>query len=265
MDLHGLLTEYGTWVSRQVAPTPRRCHLSAELVADPLAKKHQDDLDGLVAKIEVGADLRDHLSRHVWVGHDPDAPSLTAREDRDLLLADWGVHHLHLTPGHGDDLVFAMFRPRDAYLIGVYKHRDWAKRSVLEIVIDNWPEAGLVMKLNGVIGLTHEWTDRERKQIREAGISGAMIEYDGGVWMSASLGQTAAGTPMTVAREIMKLEAILDDWRNNLAALLASATEAVYEHLGGPVDGQWEPMIHDGAVGIVLADCLVPICRLPSG
>jgi hypothetical protein len=116
-----MLSEYGTWRSRLVSPVPRRCHLSAELQADPKAAKRSDDLDALITKIEAGEDLEPYLSRRVWTGHDPNAPSLAAREDRDLLLADWG-HHLYLTPAHGDELVFAVFRPNDAYLIGLYRH-----------------------------------------------------------------------------------------------------------------------------------------------
>lgn len=190
-DLRGLLSEYGTWRSQRVSPVPRSCHLSPELLADPKAAKRRVDLDALIVKIEAGEDLGPHLSRRVWTGHDPNAPSLSAREDRDLLLADWGVHHLHLTPAHGDHLVFAVFRPRDAYLIGLYGHRDWARRSILETMIRNWPDTGIVIKLQGVIGLTNDWGDRDRKQLREAGIARSMIEYDGAVWAAASVGPDA--------------------------------------------------------------------------
>lgn len=263
MDLHGLLSEYGTWRSRLVSTAPRRCHSSAELLADPKAAQRRDDLDALIATIEAGEDLGPHLSRRVWTGHDPNAPSLAAREDRDLLLADWGVHHLHLTPTHGDDLLFAVFRPNNAYLIGLYSHRDWARRSTLETMIRNWPDAGIVIKLQGVIGLTNDWGDRDRKQLREAGIAGSMIEYDGAVWAAASLGQTLDGTPMLVAQAVMRLTWKLNDWREHLVDRLTAAEHAVNEHLGRNVDEDWEPTVHDNAVGIVRGGCFYCIDELP--
>lgn len=263
IDLRGLLSEYGTWRSRLVSPVPRRCHLSAELQADPKAAKRSDDLDALITKIEAGEDLEPHLSRRVSTGHDPNAPSLSAREDRDLLLADWGVHHLHLTPAHGDELVFAVFRPNDAYLIGLYRHRDWARRSILETMIRNWPGAGIVIKLQGVLGLTNDWGDRDRKQLREAGISGSMIGYDGAVWAAASVGQTLDGTPMLVAQAVMGLTWRLSDWREHLVDRLTTAEHAVNQHLGRNVDEEWEPAVHDNAVGIVRGGCFYCIGELP--
>lgn len=262
MDLRGLLSEYGTWRARLVSPTPRRCHFSAELAADPKATKRKADLDTLIAKIEAGEDMGPHLSARVRQGHDPNAPSLAARKDRDLLLADWGVHHLHLTPKHGDDLVFAVFRPEDAYLIGLYSHRDWARRSVLETLIRNWPDAGLVIKLP-LMGLTNDWGDRDRKQLREAGISIPAIEYDGAVWWAASLGQAADGTPGIVGQAVMGLTWTLHEWREHLTGLLAEAEQAVNRELGRRIDGEWEPVIHDSTVGIMRGGCFCSIGRLP--
>jgi hypothetical protein len=263
MELRDLLSEYGTWRSRLISQVPRRCHLSSELLADRRAARQKADLDALVSKIEAGTDLGPHLSDRVWAGHDAEAPALAAREDRDLLLADWGVHHLHLTPGNGDDLVFAVFRPEDAYLIGLYRHRDWARRSILEKLIRNWPDAGLVIRLNGVIGLTNDWTDRERKQLREAGIAGPMIECDRAVWAAASLGLTLDGTPMRVAQTVMGVSWTLNDWRGNLTARLAEAERVVNEQLGRTAVGDWEPAIHGNTAGIMRDGCFVAICELP--
>jgi hypothetical protein len=128
--------------------------------------------------------------------------------------------------------VFAVFRPNDAYLIGLYRHLDWARRSILETMIRNWPDAGIVIELQGVIGLTNDWGNRDRKQLREAGISGSMIEYHGAVWAAASVGQTLDGTPMLVAQAVMGLTWRLSDWREYLVDRLTTAEHAVNQHLG---------------------------------
>lgn len=86
-----------------------------------------------------------------------DRPSrcLTGREDRDLMVADWGIHHLHLSSEidsdgfvkRGGDLLFAAFGADDAYLIGIYQHlTDWARKEVLgdrrPQLADRWNHAG---------------------------------------------------------------------------------------------------------------------------
>ena len=74
--------------------------------------------------------------------------------DRDKMLAAWGIHHLHLSsaPGEGGftargpDLLYAMFQPDDAYLLGIYTHNDWARKELVEVIVNNWPDAGLFLK-----------------------------------------------------------------------------------------------------------------------
>ena len=122
---------------------------------------------------------------------------------------------------------------------------------------------GPTNKLQGVIGPTNDWGDRDRKQLREAGISGSMIEYDGAVWAAASVGQTMDGTPMLVTQAFMGLTWRLSDWREHLVDRLTKAEHAVNQHLGQKVDEDWEPAVHDNAVGIVRGGCFYCIGELP--
>jgi hypothetical protein len=79
------------------------------------------------------------------------------------------------------DLLFAAFKPDDAYLIGVYGHlTDWARRDILEVVVHNWPDAG-IMLATFAVGLTQQFADAERQELRHAGISSSMIEIEGKV------------------------------------------------------------------------------------
>lgn len=187
--------------------------MSAELAASAKAVNYRANLDAIVTKIKAGNDLTPHLSRAVKVAHEPNggAAKLNRRKDRDLLGADWGLHHLHLsTVIEADgfverrgrtDLLFAAFTASDAYLIGLYPHGSWALKELLEIVVHNWPDAGLMLKCDFVLGLEREWTDDERLELREAGIAQPMIEIDGKVWAAAALGQSAAGTPSRAAQK----------------------------------------------------------------
>jgi hypothetical protein len=98
----------------------RDCHVSAGMRASPKFTEHKRALETIINMIETGAELTLHLSKKATIAHIPgaDFKEPGRRDDRDLLLGEWGVYHLHLAAEHADDLVFAMFTRTDAYLIG---------------------------------------------------------------------------------------------------------------------------------------------------
>lgn len=77
---------------------------------------------------------------------------LHRRSDLELLISDWGLHHLHLTTElepdgfveRTDDLLFAAFTDKDAYLIGIYPHGSWVLREVIETLVQEWPDNSAV-------------------------------------------------------------------------------------------------------------------------
>lgn len=137
------------------------------------------------------------------------------RRSLDRLLADWGIHHLHLgtephptRPGFlartGLVLLVALLEA-DAYLIDLRPHErdggNWAELEILRIVVRNWPDAGILRRSNWAVSLTQRWSDEERRELRLAGIAGGGVEIDGQVWWAG--GQTLGGTPLSVARHCM--------------------------------------------------------------
>jgi hypothetical protein len=206
MSLRDLLQAYGSWKARLVPARPRTVHISSELAASPEMAQHKAELDAIVAKIGAGAELRPHLSKPVRFAYDAAAKPgdpLQHRKDRDLLIADWGIHRLHLSSEEeandsgfvkrGGPLLFTIFRHNDAYLIGVFSHGDWALKQVLEIVVRNWPDAGIVLDSKSGAVLAHEYTDDERLELRNCGVAMPAIMVDGRMWASAALGQTGDG------------------------------------------------------------------------
>ncbi len=73
----------------------------------PRSSEHRGAIDAIAADIEAGNDLNPRLSR--WIDSAyvpvaerpsrsmPDRGDLDLRHDLDLLLADWGIHHFHLS------------------------------------------------------------------------------------------------------------------------------------------------------------------------
>ncbi len=237
-SVHHHLVEYQTWRGRFIPPQPRRVHASKELQGKAI------NLASLRSKIEAGDDLARHLSARV---HNPfkntAPPALEHRTDRDSLLADWGVHHLHVSArmrkggaARGDGVLLGVFKEDDAYLIDVIGHRDnWAARQILSIVVHNWPSAGLMHESRWATAVSPDWSDEDRRDLRNAGVASGLIQIDGKVYASAEIGQTTAGTPMPASRRANALLWGMRPWREDFAN--ASA------HPGVPPGSYWTPAV----------------------
>lgn len=238
LDLRDLLFDYRAWRARFIAPQPRTVHLSDRLESS-LDPEHKSGLESITAKIQRGEDLTPHLSRAIQV------PKKNSRPDR--LLSSWGIHHLHLSTridpdgsvARDDDVLFAMFTDSDAYLIGIYTHQpndNWAAEYIIRVIVENWPDEGLVLESRYAIGLTQTFNDEDRLQLRNEGVN-AMFEIDGRVYSPASIGMTGTSEPMTAGMESSRLAWALDDWRSNYDRNLRRAQ-------GANPDAFWWPMIH---------------------
>jgi hypothetical protein len=167
MELSALLTIYGNWRARVPSRTPREVHVSSVLAASAKRLEHAKAVEDITAKITAGADLTDHLSERAKVAYVPTASQgpRHLREDLDLLLADWGIHHLHLQTEirpRGNDLLFVAFTERDAYLIDILPHGSWAKLSLIETIVRDWPDAGLVHRSRTGARPKHTWNEADR-------------------------------------------------------------------------------------------------------
>lgn len=264
MDLAALLISYNTWRGRLIPAQPRRCHLSPQLAGSQEAVEHKSVLDAIVAKIEAGDDLKPHLSRAVLVGHDPNG-----RTDRDPMLSDYGVHHLHLSTnldGEGfvkrtKDLLFAAFRPGDAYLIGIYQHvTDWAKEDILKTIARNWPDIGIAHELRSVIGLTWYPSDDQRLELRKGGIASAPVEVDGKFFMT--IGQTLAGTSMRATQTSNLVMHAFREWQEKGDERVATILRVHEEATGLPVTGPWQIAVYNESIGYLRDDIFYGIAQL---
>jgi hypothetical protein len=148
LDLRELFSKFYNWQNRRVSVRPRRIHISRELEA-----KNRPEAKVLAEKIKKGEDLTPHLSTRVKTVFtaNPSKPGLGSRRDLDLLLSEWGIHHLHISTvvrangfvKRGKDLLFVAFKKDDAYLIDLLDHNAFTNESVVHTAVRNWPNAGL--------------------------------------------------------------------------------------------------------------------------
>lgn len=257
-SLASLLIDYRTWRARFVRPVPRAIRRAPSLAGHPRVGAYRSALDAIEHKIVTGIDLTPHLSRRV------------ARLGRDLLLADWGVHHLHLSTSldpdgfvsRTGDVLFVAFTATDAYLLDIRKHErdgdNWAAEEVFATLVRNWPESGLVHQAEGVLGLSQKYTDEERRELRSAGIAQVM-EIDGKVYLPGGLGMTTAGTPIQATRAANAFMWDLNGWRNG-------DPYRRLQRLSGTREGTyWCPSVHvvapgfEEVAGFIAGSRFVPI------
>jgi len=178
---------------------------------------------------------------------------LHLRADLDLLLADWGIHHLHLSPTNDGartaDLLFAVFRPDDAYLLQILPHGSWTDESLVAIIARNWPTARLLGGPLTGFSLTQPITPDERKRVRRGGVA-SLIEVDGKSYLPR--GQTTAGTAIDATKRADVLMHELDRQRTLLAGDPGALDEQVAAAGipgGGP--GDWRPYVGDDQLGFL--------------
>lgn len=253
MALSDLLVIYGSWRQRFIEPRPRSVHLSREFEEHLPRSLYTSVISDICAALDTGGDLTPHLSTDVLVAHMPDEKrARNGREGRrhiDTMLAHDGLHHLHLGKGDGrfvprtDDLLLLAVRPNDAYLIGIYPHGVWGHTDVLRRMIRNWPDAGLAIRLDHVLGVERDFTDAERWQLMEAGVSLGPIEVDGKFYALESMGQTLAGTPSVVARRVMSLM-----WE--ITCIRERGLRQRLLELGADPAPDWVPTVRDERLGL---------------
>jgi len=229
MPLVDLFTDYFNWRFRYVARETRTVHQSKEILANSLAAdpRYQAALAQIVSDISAGADLTRYLSRGIKHGYKARVPGSYVRQrDMDMMLNDWSVHHLHLSTSmeqdgfvsRTPDVLFAAFRPDDAYLINIFPHNSWATNDVADILIDNWPKSQFVHEVPNAVSLEFQPTEGDRTKTRDAGIAMPMYQRNGKVYMVGLGTISSAGTSSGAARFAMHLMRKAREFAKTMAA-----------------------------------------------
>ncbi len=240
LDFRSLHHVYATWRGRVPTARPRRVHISPELLANPDQSMYREGLADVLREVAHGDDLRPRMSTAVVDAYAPPQMLVCRRRSErhvDRLLADWGLHHLHLfseshdaCPGfvrRSDHVLLAAFLRDDAYLIDLARHEsrgaNWSALTILEVIVRSWPDAGIVLGADFVTGLKGgNWTDEDRRRLRKVGVSTGSVEINGRVW-TAGLGPPSS---IGVAQHCMRVSWLLSGYeppedrvRSDLAAM----------------------------------------------
>jgi hypothetical protein len=241
-----LLTIYLNWQSRLIEPRPRQVHTALPFDGNPITKERQAAIKSVIKDIETGRDLTKYLSRNVRIGFEvprnPKKKKLYQRRDLDMMLNDWGIHHLHVSTEvehdgfveRGNPLIFAFFKPENAYLIDIMEHGDWTCEQVIRVIVDSWPNAGLLHEFKGVLNTQKSWTDEERGQLRGARIS-TLISIGDRTFLPG-LGISTAGTSTAASMHAMRILRALKGFEEQAEANPEGIISAIRQH-GGKIEG----------------------------
>jgi hypothetical protein len=166
--------KYFNIIKRIVEPIPRAVYYSDVFTCPD---NHKEVLVKIENRIRKGETIIPHLSRR-----------LMNLNYNDLMLNDWGVHHLHLSSNIEKDgfvtrteyLLFVRFQKDNAFFINIYNHKSWTKQNIIKIIHDNWPESIQTYKMRGVKRLSQSVTNENIKQFRNAHMN-SMVEVEPGI------------------------------------------------------------------------------------
>lgn len=184
-----IVHSYLNALHRRIPIRPRKVHKAEYETPSYLIEGEKKFLD----KVRTGGDLGPHQSRQ-----------LKTRNYEDGMLNDFGIHHFHLgikkrskksyfVSGQ-KHLLFALVRSDDFYCIGYYKHGDWSRSVLLDIIHLNWPDTISHCRIEGATELTRDCTDEERQEFREGGVNALIQLSDGTIYVPPGLGVTTAKT-----------------------------------------------------------------------
>lgn len=127
-DAHAVCRAYFNVAQKVIWPRPRTVHYSRELRERTLPGIIETGVRLIETRSLAGESLAEHLSARAKRTH-----------THDWLLNDWGIHHLHVRPAKGDELLYVWEEPATLHFIDVRGHDAMADLDLLEIVLANWP------------------------------------------------------------------------------------------------------------------------------
>lgn len=180
------------WQKRKVRVAKRGIHKSKQFVCPA---EFRGVLGRISKRIAAGKDVTPYLSK--------DIRKLGCQ---DMMLNDWGIHHLHLGDkidkrgfiARTDALLFVKFTAHAAYFVNIYQHGDWNSQDIVQVIHSNWPKLIVRHRIH-VDGLSHIASNEDIKALRKAHINTLLQLKDGTVYAPIGGGYASDGTSNDIA------------------------------------------------------------------
>ncbi|MBB1417804.1 hypothetical protein H5187_10975 [Pseudoalteromonas sp. SG44-1] len=185
-DLHNLLHHFFTVYTRRISVRKWNVHVSDKL-------SESSEIIEIVNKLSHGNDINILSSNRIR--------KLNQSKFADLLLSEWGIHHLHFDESRSNELLFIYFSESDAYLIDILQHEKadgsvvtWTNTDLIQVMHDNWPSVlkPYVLKTNSQSPVL---TTKERRALRNKAANTTIVVNDGTEYMPMGGGYSASNHP----------------------------------------------------------------------
>lgn len=191
---------------RFVDPQLRQVVLSDRFPKTNLPEAATAGLNHLIRLIEQGRDINPYQGRGLTLRNDTSGEKRDARTD--LLWADWGILHFHLTADpipagqyfskSADYLAFCIVDGNVIAFIDVLRHPDkqgFADPDLMESVHRNWPDYLNQFEVKGIVG-SREENKRSQEEVHNLRNNGAnsFLQFGEKVYTSPGMGVTTAST-----------------------------------------------------------------------
>ncbi|MDE1981599.1 MAG: hypothetical protein KGI81_04605 [Betaproteobacteria bacterium] len=216
---------------RFVVPQPRQVVFSDRFPKTDLPDDARAGLDHFIRLIQQGSDINPYQGRGLILRNDTSGEKKDARTD--LLWADWGVFHFHLTAAPipdnqffsqpADYLAFCLVDRDVIAFIDVLPHPDkqgFANPDLMEIVHRNWPAYLEQFAAKGIVaGPKGSRTQEEVHALRTHGIC-SLLTFGDKVYVAPGMGITSASTSTKVSLVANLVRRYIDE----LAEMVCSPT-----------------------------------------
>jgi hypothetical protein len=193
---------------RHIDPCPRQIFVSDKF-PKTLPKNIADALHDIEKKIIDGEDINPYQGKGLILHNDT---SGTKRQNRtDLLWADWGIHHIHLTDQpiesgnyfskRSDFLLFLIVGHDFVLFIDIRSHDEddvFCRDELIKIIAAKWPDYMERFEMKGILAPTESTSEKDRAVLRKGGVSG-MLVINGKCYIGPGLGITTASTSTKVS------------------------------------------------------------------
>lgn len=212
---------------RYIDPIPRKL-LWSDRFPKHVAPEVDRGLKIVASRMREGRDVNAYQSKGLTRFNDSSGKNASKRTD--LLWADWGVTHLHITDvpiakadqyaqrdcSNGESwLLFCLFAGDTVGILDLKPHDEssvFSNQELLRILKDNWPDWLEYFRLNGIEPGDDRLTDEQIATLRCKGVNTPIV-IDGEVFMGPGKGLASACTPMLVTEWTYRLRV----WVNHLA------------------------------------------------
>lgn len=214
--LSGPLLRWLDFRLRYVDPIPRKI-----LISNKFPKQISEDispaLENLKSKILAGEDINPYQGKGLVQHHDTSGEKRQNRTD--LLWADWGILHFHITnspisnESYFSDrskwLLFCYLHGEYCFFIDIRRHDEedlFSNPELIEILIRNWPDVMERFRLKGILSPDSKDlpSAKEIDALRRGGVS-TFVLVDGGVYVGPGRGVTSASTPGIVTQAMIEV------------------------------------------------------------